>query len=172
MGFPVGYSEIVLPKLLLHTLSVLGFIRKLINTLFHCIGLPDFLEPGISSSSSTENTPPFRVPDFHGHSVSALLIREILPVVKFSELVDPSADSCAVCLYEFEESDEIRRLANCRHIFHKCCMDRWMGYDQITCPLCRTQVIPDDMQESFNERLWAASAITDFYGEYSQIPGL
>jgi RING-H2 zinc finger protein RHA1 len=51
-------------------------------------------------------------------------------------------------------------------------LDRWMGYDQITCPLCRTHVIPDDMQESFNERLWAASAITDFYGEYSQIPGL
>ncbi|KAJ6347413.1 hypothetical protein OIU76_003981 [Salix suchowensis] len=169
MGFPVGYSEIVLPKLLLHALFFLGFIRKLINTLFHYIGLPDFLEPGISSS---ENTPPFRVPDFHSHSVSALLIREILPVVKFSELADPAADSCAVCLYEFEESDEIRRLANCRHIFHKCCLDRWMGYDQITCPLCRTHVIPDDMQESFNERLWAASGITDFYGEYSQIPGL
>ncbi|KAJ6714434.1 RING ZINC FINGER PROTEIN-RELATED [Salix viminalis] len=141
MGFPVGYSELLLPKLLLHALSVLGLLRKLMNILFHYL-------------------------------VSALLIREILPVVKFSELVDPSADSCVVCLYEFEEVDEIRRLANCRHIFHKCCLDRWMGYDQITCPLCRTPLIPDDMQESFNERFWAASGIPDFYGEYPQIPDL
>jgi len=171
MGFPVGYSELLLPKLLLYALSVLGFFRKLINTLFHYLGLPDFLEPN-TSSSSTNNIPPFRVPEFHNHSVFALLIREILPVVKFSELVDPSADCCAVCLYDFKEVDEIRRLANCRHIFHKCCLDHWMEYDQITCPLCRTPVIPDDMQESFNERLWAASGIPDFYGEYSQTPDL
>ncbi|KAG5228333.1 E3 ubiquitin-protein ligase RHA1B [Salix suchowensis] len=171
MGFPVGYSELLLPKLLLHALSVLGLLRKLMNILFHYLGLPDFLEPS-TSSSSTDNIPPFHVPEFHNHSVSALLIREILPVVKFSELVDPSADSCVVCLYEFEEVDEITRLANCRHIFHKCCLDRWMGYDQITCPLCRTPLIPDDMQESFNERFWAASGIPDFYGEYPQIPDL
>ncbi|KAJ8555793.1 hypothetical protein K7X08_013289 [Anisodus acutangulus] len=32
-----------------------------------------------------------------------------------------------------------------------------MDHDQKTCPLCRTAFIPDDMQESFNERLWLAS---------------
>ena len=47
------------------------------------------------------------------NSISALLIRESLPVVKFSELVDPP-ESCAVCLYEFEGEDEIRRLTTGR----------------------------------------------------------
>ncbi|KDP25403.1 hypothetical protein JCGZ_20559 [Jatropha curcas] len=164
MGFPVGYTELLLPKLLIHTLSFLGFIRKLISTMFRYLGLPDFLEPDIS----WPETPP-RVPEFC--SVSAVLIREILPVVKFADLVDPP-DSCAVCLYEFEDQDEIRQLTNCRHIFHRSCLDRWVGYDQKTCPLCRTPVIPDDMQEAFNERLWAASGIPEFYGEYSQIAGL
>ncbi|XP_027362043.1 E3 ubiquitin-protein ligase RHA1B-like [Abrus precatorius] len=154
MGFPVGYTELVLPKLFLHLLSVLGFIRKLITILLCYMGLHDFLEPDIAWAQG--------VPEFQ--SVSALIIREILPVVKFSELavVDPP-ESCAVCLYEFEGKDEIRRLTNCRHIFHRGCLDRWMGYDQRTCPLCRTPFIPHDMQATFNDRLWAASGIPEFY---------
>ncbi|GAU20628.1 hypothetical protein TSUD_230420 [Trifolium subterraneum] len=54
-----------------------------------------------------------------------LLIREILPVVKFSELavVEYSPESCTVCLYEFKAEDEIQRLTNCRHIFHRNCLD-------------------------------------------------
>ncbi|KAG8486131.1 hypothetical protein CXB51_019477 [Gossypium anomalum] len=124
MGFPVAYSELLLPRLLLHTLSLLAYLRKFISTLFLYLGLPDFLEPDI----------PWReyAPETHHASaapVSALLIREFLPVVKFSDLVDPP-ESCAVCLYDFEGQDEIRRLTNCRHIFHRSCLDRWMGYDQ------------------------------------------
>lgn len=101
------------------------------------------------------------------------MIREILPVVKFSDLVAggeaESADNCAVCLYEFERHEEIRRLANCRHIFHRNCLDRWMDLDRKTCPLCRTQFVPYDMQSAFNERLWAAAGIPDFYGDYCPI---
>uniref|UniRef100_A0A5B6YL74 Putative E3 ubiquitin-protein ligase RHA1B n=1 Tax=Davidia involucrata TaxID=16924 RepID=A0A5B6YL74_DAVIN len=164
MGFPVGYTDLLLPKLLLHTLTLLGFIRKLICALFCSLGLGDFLDSDIAWTARPENPAEF-------HSVSAVLIRELLPVVKFSELVEPP-ESCAVCLYEFEGGDEIRRLTNCRHIFHRSCLDRWMDHDQKTCPLCRTPFIPDDLQDAFNERLWAASGISDFYGEYSPITGL
>ncbi|KAJ7944951.1 E3 ubiquitin-protein ligase RHA1B-like [Quillaja saponaria] len=162
MGFPSGYSDLFLPKLFILTLSILGFIRKLISTLFRYLGLHDFLEPDITS---WPEQPP-RIPEFH--SISALLISEFLPVVKFSELVDVDPhDSCAVCLYEFEAHDAIRWLTNCGHIFHRGCVDRWMGYDQKTCPLCRTRFIPEDMQGSFKERLWVASEIPEFYEEYS-----
>ncbi|KAK8606431.1 hypothetical protein V6N13_030714 [Hibiscus sabdariffa] len=173
MGFPMAYSELLLPRLLLHSLSLLSYIRKFISTLFHCVGLPDFLEPDIpwaethhvSSSTTSFSSCPPRIP------VSALLIRELLPVVKFSDLVDPP-ESCAVCLYDFEGQDEIRRLTNCRHVFHRSCLDRWMGYDQKTCPLCRTCFVPDDMMETFNERLWAASGMPQVFGDYSQIYAL
>ncbi|OVA13970.1 zinc finger protein [Macleaya cordata] len=163
MGFPVGYTELFFPKLLIHTLSFLGFIRKFISWLFKFLGLGDFLESDITWPDRPTHCPEF-------HSVSAVLIREILPVVKFEDLVacdGETPDSCAVCLYEFESQEEIRRLTNCRHIFHRSCLDRWMDHDQKTCPLCRTPFIPDEMQEAFNERLWAASGIPDFYGEYS-----
>lgn len=170
MGFPVGYTELFIPKLLIHTLSFLGFIRKFITIFFSYLGLQDFIDsPDINGVSSNWSDPPTRIPEVH--SVSAFLIRESLPVVKFSELIDPP-ESCAVCLYEFEADDEIRRLTNCCHIFHKGCLDRWMGYDQKTCPLCRTPFLKDDIQGTINERFWAASGIPDFYSEYSQITGL
>ncbi|XP_042475654.1 brassinosteroid-responsive RING protein 1-like [Macadamia integrifolia] len=168
MGFPVGYTELFIPKLLVHTLSFLGFIRKLICWLFRLMGLGDFLESDISWSENPTNLPEL-------HSVSAVLIRETLPVVKFEDLITAgdaeTPDSCAVCLYEFEGREEIRRLTNCRHIFHRSCLDRWMDHDQKTCPLCRTPFISDELQEAFNERLWAASGIPDFYSEYSSVSG-
>ncbi|KAL8256021.1 hypothetical protein R6Q59_031088 [Mikania micrantha] len=165
MGFPVGYTDLFLPKLLIHILTLLNFIRKFISFIFRLAGYSDFLEPEFSSDPTrTEPFTPF-------HSVSAVLIRELLPVVKFSELVDPP-ESCAVCLYEFEAGDEVRRLTNCRHIFHRYCLDRWMDHDRKTCPLCRTPFVSDELQDSFNERLWVASGIADYYGDLSMVSGL
>ncbi|MFS7941885.1 putative transcription factor C2H2 family [Helianthus anomalus] len=166
MGFPIGYTEVYLPRLLIYVLTVLGFIRKLISNIFRVVGLGDFLEPEFTPeltrtemSSSLNN---------QVRSASALLIREMLPVVKYSELVDPP-ESCAVCLYEFDAGDEIRRLTNCRHVFHRSCVDRWMDHDQKTCPLCRSPFISVDLQDSFNERLWAGSGIGDYYRESLEI---
>ncbi|XP_071702874.1 brassinosteroid-responsive RING protein 1-like [Rutidosis leptorrhynchoides] len=158
MGFPVGYTELLFPKLLIRFLTFLGFIRKLISTSFKFVGLGDFLEPEFSTDPTRPES------SIQCQSVSALLMRELLPVVKYSDLVD-APESCAVCLYEFNGGDEIRQLTNCRHIFHRSCLDRWMDHDQKTCPLCRTPLISEDLQDSFNERLWAASGIVDYYVE-------
>ncbi|KAI9109816.1 hypothetical protein K1719_018857 [Acacia pycnantha] len=168
MGFPVGYTDVVLPNLFLHTLSLLGFIRNLIFLLFQFLGLSDFLETEVVWSESHA-----RLPD--SPPMSALLIREFLPVVKFADLLaaansaGDTPESCAVCLYEFECEEEIRCLTNCKHIFHRPCLDRWMDHDQKTCPLCRTSFVPDDMQDDFNQRLWAASGVSDVYGDYTSL---
>ncbi|CAK9156742.1 unnamed protein product [Ilex paraguariensis] len=167
MGFPVGYTEVFLPKLFIHTLSLLGFIRTLIFSLFRFLGLSDFLEPDVSFLENTTQRP-------ENPPLSAILIREILPVVKFEDLTDAGAgdlpESCAVCLYEFECGEEIRWLTNCKHIFHRACLDRWMDHDQQTCPLCRTPFVPHDLRDEFNQRLWAASGISqDFYGYEDQM---
>ena len=80
MGFPVGYTEVFLPKLFLHTLSFLGFIRKLIFSLFHFLGLFDFLETDVSWSETQTQVPEYPL-------VSTVLIHEILLVMKFGEAV-------------------------------------------------------------------------------------
>ncbi|GMY05897.1 e3 ubiquitin-protein ligase rha2a [Fagus crenata] len=43
---------------------------------------------------------------------------------------------CAVCLCKIEEGEEIREL-RCEHLFHRDCLDRWLGSKRATCPLCR-----------------------------------
>lgn len=48
---------------------------------------------------------------------------------------------CAVCLCKIEEGEEIREL-RCDHLFHRVCLDRWVGYKRATCPLCRGSIIP------------------------------
>ncbi|XVE98987.1 hypothetical protein REPUB_Repub03eG0157100 [Reevesia pubescens] len=48
---------------------------------------------------------------------------------------------CAICLCNIDEDDEIREL-RCDHLFHKVCLDRWIGYRRSTCPICRSCLIP------------------------------
>ncbi|OIT20779.1 putative e3 ubiquitin-protein ligase xerico [Nicotiana attenuata] len=46
---------------------------------------------------------------------------------------------CAVCLCKIEEGEEVREL-RCNHLFHTVCLDRWLGYGRMTCPLCRNNL--------------------------------
>ncbi|KAF7063200.1 hypothetical protein CFC21_101854 [Triticum aestivum] len=45
--------------------------------------------------------------------------------------------TCAVCLAEFADGDELRWLPRCRHAFHRPCVDEWLRR-QPSCPLYRT----------------------------------
>ncbi|XP_052170956.1 brassinosteroid-responsive RING protein 1-like [Diospyros lotus] len=157
MGFPVVYTEDLIPKLFICGLSLLGLIRSLILSLLRFMGLPEFLEP--ADASLLEN--PTRGPETP--PISAVLIRELLQVAK---LAGEAGESCAVCLYEMEVGDEIRWLRNCRHIFHRSCLERWMDHDQKTCPLCRTPFVPHEKLDEFNQRLWAAPGAADPYSDY------
>ncbi|CAN1237294.1 Brassinosteroid-responsive RING protein 1 [Linum grandiflorum] len=174
MGFPIAYTEVFMPKIFVHALSFLGILRTAIVSLFTVLGLSDFIQdysPPPPTAAAARAIHHHRPPP-----ASAELIREILPIIKFEELAAEAAavpESCAVCLYDFEGADEIRWLKNCRHVFHRGCLDRWMDHDRSTCPLCRTSFVPEEMREEFDRRLWAAAAVgdvDDFYSEYSTVP--
>ncbi|KAE8772694.1 hypothetical protein D1007_55221 [Hordeum vulgare] len=45
--------------------------------------------------------------------------------------------SCAVCLAEYADGDELRWLPGCKHAFHRLCVDEWLRR-RPSCPLCRT----------------------------------
>lgn len=164
MGFPTAYTQVFFPKLFIHLLSLLGLIRALISAILAHLGLRHFLQQ--------DHFPYHENPIILYPPVSATLIRELLPVVKFEEARGESPQGCAVCLYEVEEGEEIRWLSNCKHIFHMGCLDRWMDHDQKTCPLCRTNFVPFGLQDVFNQRLWDACGINDDYNnsEYNSVP--
>ncbi|KAG8366457.1 hypothetical protein BUALT_Bualt17G0082000 [Buddleja alternifolia] len=46
---------------------------------------------------------------------------------------------CAVCLCKIDGDDEVREL-RCDHLFHRVCLDRWLGYGHMTCPVCRNNL--------------------------------
>lgn len=52
------------------------------------------------------------------------------------------ASTCRVCLERLELTDEVRRLGNCTHAFHTGCIDRWIDVGEVTCPLCRSNLLP------------------------------
>ncbi|KAL1177458.1 hypothetical protein V6Z11_A03G032600 [Gossypium hirsutum] len=120
-------------------LDLLHYLAKFISNLLHFLRLPGFSQPYIPWRDTLDtDTSTFAF---------ALLIGEHLPVIKFYDLIDPP-DNCPVCLCE--------------------CLDRWMGYDQQTCPLCRTNLVPHDMEETFYEKLWGPSGIIEFFVDYHQ----
>ncbi|KAK8691429.1 hypothetical protein V6N13_074940 [Hibiscus sabdariffa] len=54
---------------------------------------------------------------------------------------DDIALECVICLCKIDDDDEIREL-RCDHLFHKVCLDRWIGYQGSTCPICRSPLFP------------------------------
>jgi RING-H2 zinc finger protein RHA1 len=165
MGFPVGYySEMTLPRVALHVFLLLGHLHRFLIWAFHAVGLGDLVDLGVNyplpasaaweqqgSAQGVEEAAALqhRRPEFR--PARAVLIEEALPVVRFSELAGAACGDvdCAVCLCGIGAGDEVRRLSNCRHAFHRGCLDRWMAHDQRICPLCRAPLLSGD--------LWAAA---------------
>ncbi|XP_047337350.1 E3 ubiquitin-protein ligase RHA1B-like [Impatiens glandulifera] len=70
-------------------------------------------------------------------------IKSSLPIIRYGDFQQDSNGSCVVCWENFELNDEIRVLVNCRHhVFHKDCLDNWLDEGQITCPICRSMLLP------------------------------
>ncbi|EOA39233.1 hypothetical protein CARUB_v10012211mg [Capsella rubella] len=46
---------------------------------------------------------------------------------------------CPICLEEYEDDHEMRRLKKCGHVFHLLCIDSWLKRER-TCPSCRRSV--------------------------------
>ncbi|KAL0424815.1 UNVERIFIED_CONTAM: putative E3 ubiquitin-protein ligase XERICO [Sesamum radiatum] len=73
------------------------------------------------------------------------------------------AEECAVCLCRIEEGDEVREL-RCGHLFHRVCLDRWIGYGHVTCPLCRNNLKPPPFTAELHHEL----VVINFYAAASR----
>lgn len=52
-----------------------------------------------------------------------------------------AAACCSICLADYKDSDELRQLPDCGHVFHVRCVDPWLRLHP-SCPLCRTSPLP------------------------------
>ncbi|KAF7820451.1 RING-H2 finger protein ATL70-like [Senna tora] len=70
---------------------------------------------------------------------------ESYPKLSYSEVLRDSLlgslISCSICLDDYNESDVLRKLPDCGHLYHLECIDSWLKSHR-TCPLCRTAPTP------------------------------
>ncbi|KAF4366755.1 hypothetical protein F8388_020117 [Cannabis sativa] len=66
---------------------------------------------------------------------------DTFPILVYSAVKDlkigKGALECAVCLSEFDDSETLRLLPKCDHVFHPECIEAWLS-SHVTCPVCRT----------------------------------
>lgn len=63
------------------------------------------------------------------------------PIVEYSNLKgrkDVTLE-CTVCLSEYTDSDTLRMLSVCHHVFHQDCIDKWLA-SRTSCPICRSDL--------------------------------
>ncbi|MQM04956.1 hypothetical protein Taro_037760 [Colocasia esculenta] len=53
---------------------------------------------------------------------------------------------CSICLADYKDADVLRRLPDCKHLFHLKCVDPWLRLHP-TCPVCRTSPLPTPLAE-------------------------
>ncbi|KAF9204709.1 hypothetical protein BGZ49_004979 [Haplosporangium sp. Z 27] len=59
-------------------------------------------------------------------------------VVEYLTLMDPQDAVCAICLCDYEDDEELRKMS-CKHYFHKDCVDEWLRLNR-NCPLCKRDI--------------------------------
>ena len=47
---------------------------------------------------------------------------------------------CLICMEDYKHKEYKRVLPNCKHYFHKRCIDKWLKQNS-SCPICRNQLL-------------------------------
>ncbi|PON83675.1 43kDa postsynaptic protein [Trema orientale] len=117
-------------------------------------------------------------------------IKKQLPAMSYSSFVEKSSTralssssssssgsadgvNCIVCMNGIDGRQEVRVPFNCRHVFHRECLDAWVDQGQATCPLCRSKLLPstsqnhDDHQNEFGSEgdPWRKERMVYLFGD-------
>lgn len=56
-----------------------------------------------------------------------------------------NSDTCSICFVNLNnEKTNTTTITSCHHLFHDDCLQSWLSYGNITCPICRCYVFDDD----------------------------
>lgn len=67
--------------------------------------------------------------------------KEKIKKIKYHKVKEEVVDTeCPICLEQLHKG-EYQKVLDCKHCFHKKCIDRWFKKDNDFCPMCRLKVI-------------------------------
>ncbi|KAG6760233.1 hypothetical protein POTOM_036739 [Populus tomentosa] len=110
----------------------------LVITLYHCVAIRRFRAP------TTQQRPrQYGIETMATQSSIENSTAQLIPAYKFQKGMGLVGDdgTCAICLSEFEEGEELRTLPECLHSYHVECIDMWL-HSHTNCPMCRTDTTP------------------------------
>lgn len=128
--------------ILVNTAMSISIMKETVRSILHVIGI----RATSSNHIFTESSGP------HRGTPSETYIQEFrnqTPSLSYVSLCHPTKQECSVCLMEFKPSEEINRLS-CGHVFHKTCLEKWLKYWNVTCPLCRNTMMVSTTQVEEN----------------------
>lgn len=143
MGFPSVCYNMALPEPLQYLFEVLDHVHLMVRLAFFYLGLfdPTDVEDHSESLGMVRLQSPASPP------ITTYVIKKSLPTVEFKrsgrKLGDDNEPVCIICLGCLEGHHRIRELGNCSHAFHSECLDQWVDQGQMTCPLCRSNLLPE-----------------------------
>jgi len=130
-----GHSGVFTPiTILIITITVVFFLTGAVAVLIRhlcdgCLGL-------YAATAAAGGLP--AAPGLDADSINSI------PTYLYSEVKEHRIEKveleCAVCLCEFEDSDILRLLPGCCHVFHPQCIDPWLA-SHATCPICRQSLL-------------------------------
>ncbi|XP_038881295.1 RING-H2 finger protein ATL79-like [Benincasa hispida] len=142
------------------------FVISLFISLFTCfrhqLNSPSSKPPPSTSSSQLTTMPVYIYGDVSSSPSSSYC---------FTSSFEPR--NCVICLAEFKHGDELRVLPNCKHAFHKGCIDQWLLLRSLLCPLCRDHTTEEigTMRRPICSNYWARNpAFILAFGLGSNVP--
>ncbi|KAK1296372.1 putative E3 ubiquitin-protein ligase RHA2B [Acorus calamus] len=123
-------SEGVLTLVLMNTALSVAIFKEILRSILHVVG--------IRSWSSSQPSDPAALVTSAASASPAERFRNRNRPVRFGK--GGRERDCRVCLGRFEPESVVDRLT-CGHVFHRGCLERWMEYWHVTCPLCRSPVM-------------------------------
>lgn len=101
-------------------------------------------------------------------------LKNQLPVMQYSCFVKRKSGACVVddptccivCMNFVDRSHEVRELGSCYHVFHRDCLDAWIDHGNITCPLCKSKLLPAQGNSSrFGSDPWRKERMIYLFGD-------
>ncbi|KAG9445267.1 hypothetical protein H6P81_016607 [Aristolochia fimbriata] len=137
------------------SVGILILITTITLASYYCTR-PHQTQPSLDAQVPPNHQP---MPDVEAGLDEATLLR--YPKLLYSKLKlqkkDSTASCCSICLADYKDSDMLRLLPDCGHLFHLRCVDAWLRLHP-TCPVCRTSPIPSPLPTPMAEVVPLASA--------------